>query len=85
MKISRNQMWGLVIAVAIEILGWLVLVLIISPNKQGAEEESRFKIDAYEWVALGVALTTGILAWVQLLVVVNYVPPIAGGGPNRPP
>lgn len=68
LNLEKKYWWALGFTLVIEFLGWLMLVLIVSPTKDDSED-SRFSIDKYEWLALLVSMTTGILGWAQLVTV----------------
>ncbi len=65
--LSKKYLLGLMIALLIETVAWLTLVFFVSPDRD-KEGKPRTHIDRTEWIALATSITTGVLSWLQMVV-----------------
>lgn len=65
--LSTKYLTGLGIALVIEIVAWLTMVFIVAPERD-KEGKPRSHIDTTEWIALITSITTGVLTWLQMVV-----------------
>ncbi len=65
--LSGKYILGLILALTIEIIAWMTLVFLVAPERD-SEGRPRTYIDRTEWLALATSLTTGILSWLQMVV-----------------
>ncbi len=66
MLITKVHLISFLLALVIEFLGWLVLILAVKPRGFKLKE-----IRESEWAALGFAVMTGILAWINSVIIAS--------------
>ncbi len=65
--LSGKYLLGLLIALTIEVVAWLTLVFLVAPERD-LQGRPRSHIDRTEWIALGTSIATGLLSWLQMVI-----------------